>query len=239
MRSLKIRFFQALVILSMTLLAACGSKEPETPEEVSYLFWKAVISNNQERAAELTVPTSVHYLASLHNGSNELVAVDIGEPVITQGRAVVETTLQGVTADGETVSYPTQTHLTQYDGQWRVEAQRTVAMLGGNKSIEDFVRQFSDTLSTLGEQLNSAISQGVQGFSESMEESLPQINAQLEELQKSDKFKTMGAQLGKVLGDGIKDFTAELSDGIEELSDQVEKAAAEVDGADPVATPSP
>ena len=100
-----------------------------------------------------------------------------------------------------------------------------------NNSVEDFVRQFSETLSMLGEQLNTAIAQGVEGFSESMEETLPEINAQLQELQQSDKFKNIGAQLGKVLGDGIREFTEELSEGIEDLSAEVEKAAAAVDEA--------
>lgn len=229
MGSQQSRFFQFLVILlCLTVLTACGSKEPETPKEVSTLFWEAVISNNQERAAELTSPTSVHYLKSLHNESSELKSVDVSEPVISEGKAVVETTLHGLSEDGEPVSYPTKTHLTQYDGQWRIEAEQTVAMLSNN-SVEDFVRELSETLSMLGEQLNTAIEQGVQGFSESMEETLPEINEQLEQLQQSDKFKTMGAQLGQVLSDGIREFTEDLSDGIEDLSEEVEKAAAEMD----------
>ena len=210
MRFQQTRFFKFLVIFSLTLIAACGSKEPETPKEVSTLFWEAVISNNQERAAELTTPASVQQLKSLHNESSELKSVDVGEPVISEGKAIVETTLHGVTEDGESISYPTKTFLAQYDGQWRIEAAQTVTMLSNN-SVEDFVRQFSETLSMLGEQLNTAIAQGVEGFSESMEETLPEINAQLQELQQSDKFKNIGAQLGKVLGDGIREFTEELS----------------------------
>ncbi len=230
MRSLQSRFFQLIAILCLTLLAACGSKEPETPREVSTLFWEAVISNNQERASELTSPISTHHLSSLHNESNELKSVDVGEPVITEGKAVVETTLHGITEGGESVSYPTKTYLTQYDGQWRIEAEQTVAMLSNN-SAQDVFRQLSETFSMLGEQLNTAFEQGIQGFSESMEETLPEINAQLEQLQQSDKFKNMGSQLGKVLSDGIKDFTEELSEGLEDLSAEVEKAAAEVDSA--------
>jgi len=230
MEQLQKRIFTLLTVLSLSFLVACGS-DPKTPKDVSTLFWEAVISNNQERAKELANPISAHHLKSLQNDASELKSVDVGEPVISDGKAVVETVLHGLTEDGDAVSYPTKTYLVQYDGEWRVEAEQTVALLSSNNSVEDVLRELGKTFSLLGEQLNAAISQGVEGFSESMEESLPEINSSLKQLQQSDKFKDIGAQLGKVLGEGIKDFTQELSEGIDELSEEVEKAAAEIDAA--------
>lgn len=221
----------SLLIIIFMVLAACGG-QPETPADVSSAFWKAVIKNDQDAAKALTLPISAHHLATLHNDASQLKSVEFGEPQVTENKAVVETTLYGLTDDGEKVSFPTTTHLVKYDEGWRVEAEQTVAMLNtGSTGFEEVLQELGQTFSVLGQQLSDAFNQGVEGFSESMEETLPEINQQLEELQQSDKFKNMGSQLGKVLGEGLKEFTQELNEGLEELNAEVEKAAAEIDAA--------
>lgn len=221
----------SLLLIMFLVLAACGGK-PETPADVSSAFWKAVIKNDQDAAKALTLPISSHYLASLHNDASQLKSVEFGEPQVSGNTAVVETTLYGLTDDGEKVSFPTTTHLVKYNEGWRVEAEKTVAVLDtGSSGFEDVLQELGQTFSVLGQQLSDAFNQGVDGFSESMEETLPQINQQLQELQQSDKFKNMGSQLGKVLGEGIREFTQELNQGLQELSTEVEKAAAEIDAA--------
>lgn len=220
-----------LLITLLLLLAACGG-QPESPQDVSDAFWKAVIKNDQDAAKALTSPISAHYLASLHNEASQLKSVDVGEPQITDNKAIIETTLHGLTEDGEKVSYPTTTHLVKYDDAWRIEAEQTVSMLNtGGSGFEEVLHELGKTFSMLGEQLSQALDQGVEGFSESMEDTLPEINQQLQELQQSEKFKNMGSQLGKVLGQGISEFTKELNEGLEELSTEVEKAAAEIEAA--------
>lgn len=219
-----------ILMVCLLALTACGG-QPKTPQSVTDTFWKAVIKNDQDGAKELTTPVSAHFLASLHNETSQLKSVELSEPVVTENTAVVETILHGKTEDGEDVAYPTTTYLVKYDDAWRVEAEQTVGMLTSNNPVEDVLAELGQTFSMLGKQLSDALDQGLQGFSESMEETLPQINSQLEELQESDKFKNMGSQLGKVLGQGLSDFTAELSDGLEELNKEVEKAAAEIDAA--------
>lgn len=217
-----------LAIVCLGLLVVACSGKPASPKDVSTLFWEAVITNDIEKAKSLATPLTSHHVDSLDNESRQLKSVDVSEPVISESRAMVETVLHGVDENGEQSTFPTRTYLVKYDDEWRVDAEQTVNLLARD-SVDDLLEEVGKTLSLFGEQLGDALSQGVEGFNESLNEKLPEIQRKLQELQSSEKFKSLGADLGKVLSEGIEQFTDEVSQGLEELSKDLEEVNTELE----------
>ncbi len=213
--------FWAGVIIILVLFAGC-SKNNADPKVVSTLFWEAVISNNQEKANQLATINSKSAIESLENDAQQLQSVEVSAVEITDNKAVVETILHGITSEGEPVSFPTSTILVKEDRAWKVDASDTVNTLMAN-AVENMVSEMGERFSELGQQLSSALTEGMQGFSEEINKSLPKINTQLKKLKDSEKFRDLGAQLGKALADGIQQFTEELNDGLKELSKELDR----------------
>ncbi len=209
------------ILVMLVLFAGC-TKKYDDPKVVSTLFWEAVISNNQEKANQLSTANSTSAIESMENDAEQLQSVEVNTVEIDNNKAVVETILHGVTSEGEPVSFPTSTILVKEDDIWKVDASDTVNTLMAN-AVENMVAEMGERFSELGSQLSSALTAGMQGFSEEINKSLPKINSQLKKLKDSEKFRDLGAQLGSALADGIQMFTEELNDGLKELSSELDR----------------
>lgn len=209
-----------IVIAMMMLVAACS--KTDDPRVASTLFWEAVISNNQDKAIELSTEGSSSAIASLENDAQQLQSVEVISMEVTDNSAVVKTVLHGLTDEGESVSFPTSTILVKEEKQWKVDASSTVNTLMAN-AVENMVEVMGQRFNELGTQLSDALTEGMKGFSDEINKTLPKINSQLKKLKDDEKFRDLGAQLGKALSDGIQQFTSELNDGLKELSQELER----------------
>ena len=209
------------ILILLALFAGCANNT-EDPKVVSTLFWEAVISNNLEKANQLSSANSNRAIESLENDAKQLQSVEVTAVEVTNGRAEAATILHGITSEGEPVSFPTSTILVKEGDIWKVDASDTVNTLMAN-AVEGMVEEMGERFSELGSQLSSALTEGMQGFSEEINKSLPKINSQLKKLKDDEKFRDLGAQLGKALADGIQMFTEELNEGLKELSSELDR----------------
>ena len=210
----------ALLVIVFTSISSCSNTDD--PRVVSTLFWEAVISNNQDKARKLSTEVSRSAVESLENDAQQLQSVEVISAELGGDKAVVKTILHGLTEEGEPVSFPTSTILVKQDKEWKVDASETVNTLMAN-AVENMVETMGKRFNELGSQLSNALTDGMKGFSDEINKTLPRINSQLKKLQDDEKFRDLGAQLGRSLADGIQQFTTELNEGLKELSRELDR----------------
>lgn len=151
-------------ILAFAAALACGGA-PETPEEVTADFWRAVAGRDIARARERASSGTTHLVGSFLREA-PIEDVLLGETLRDEGSASVSTSL--TTRPGEQplrVTFPT--HLVREGDGWRVEVDRTHAafqkavFVGGMRELGDAVgrgaRELGEAIDEGGREMERAL----------------------------------------------------------------------------------
>lgn len=201
------RSLSALALILATLvLTACA--RPDTPQEVTEHFWRAVIAGDAEAAAELST--------LVNEGAYDAFERDWQAATVTYGRVVIEgdqasvhVTIQGL-PQGPDSGVDAITHLVRTDGLWQVDYYRTADTLAAGAGLERFVGK----LEALGRDLSERFSQQSDQASRDMAE----ITAELERLADTanQRLQILVDEYGEVLDRALKDLSRSLEEALEQ-----------------------
>lgn len=227
-----------LLLLSLLLLlAACAGQPPALPDRTARDFWQAVIANDRDRMARLVVPGTLPDPSVLGNDKQVLARVEVGAMTIDGDSAQVVTTLVGKAEDGQPAQRVTlTTWLRRVDGQWKVDGRRTVDSLVAN-SPDLLLRQLDRNLQQIGSAVQRGLDEGLTEFLQALNQQLPQVKKELEQLSDPDKTRRLGEQLGRVFSESLRQALEQFNQGLEALSEELEKASPPPGG--PPAAPPP
>ncbi len=227
------------LLLPLLLLAACATRPPALPDQTARQFWQAVIANDRTAMAELVVPGTLPDPAVLGNDKHVLRSVQIGAMTIDGDRAQVVTTLVGQDPQGhETRRVTLTTWLARVDGQWKVDGRKTVDSLLAH-SPDLLLRQLDENLQQIGSAVQRGLNEGLTEFLDALNQQLPQVKKELQQLSDPDKTRRLGEQLGRVFSDSLRQALQQINQGLEELSRELEQATPPPAGQTPAPAPAP
>jgi len=116
---------RSALLAALAALAACG--EVASPEEVALEFWTAAAAHDFAVAAPFSTATRPADVQASLGTFSPSASPAIGEALMSENRASVETIFLGSTAR-ERLAF--DTHLVQVDGAWRVDLAATAEELG-------------------------------------------------------------------------------------------------------------
>ncbi|UCH82954.1 MAG: hypothetical protein JSW50_10820 [Candidatus Latescibacterota bacterium] len=123
--------FALLALWLVPALVGCGNSEDESLT-VAKAFWKAMENEDIETARSLCTEETAGSITVNGDEKSEDVAVTFGRVEIIDGESHVTTTIAGENEDGSIMSIPMETILVRRDGEWKVDATRTMmSVLGG------------------------------------------------------------------------------------------------------------
>jgi DNA anti-recombination protein RmuC len=222
------KHLKALLLFSLTITGLQACAQQATPEEVAQSFWNAVISNDSGVMQQHAAKGSLENLSLLDNTDKMLSAVEVGQAVIKEGKATIETTLINHQNEKET-RLPMTTSLLLEDEQWKVNGQESINALVAtsmNLMMSDMTKDFS----VMGQQLNETISTGLQEFLSAFNKEVPTLKKELEKFSDEKKAQEIGQKMGALLSKGLNDVLQEFNKGLNELSQELDKNEAEATG---------
>lgn len=155
------------LVLLVFLLNACG--ESDSPSAVSKEFWQAVQSKDMESAKEFSTWETVVYLKFLNADTFKPERFELGEEMIGETRAEVETTLYTSKLGESGVKLPGVTVLVKTDKGWRVNVKKSMTSVVKNSANNVF------------DQLNGLMQEGIDGLDNSLSEALNELGGALDE----------------------------------------------------------
>lgn len=217
-----------LTALFTILLTGCG-QEP-SPEEITEGFWQAVIDGNAEEMQAFAADNSLENPGLLDNSEKMLVAFETSEATITGERAEVPTVLIG-NHNGQKTRMPVTTFLIKQEDGWKVDGQASVNTMVSS-SIELMMQSMTHNLSSMGQELNNAISSGMNEFMGGIQKGMPVLKEEMEKLTADGKADEIGQKLGALLSQGLTEALEGFNKGLEELSSELDAASEAKQGAD-------
>lgn len=216
------RFLPWLTTLTLLalLLTACG-QEP-TPEEITEGFWQAVIDGDTESMQQLAADDTLQNPKLLDNSEKMLVAFEVAEATVTGTKAEVPTVLLGE-HEGTETRMPVTTYLIKQEDGWKVDGQMSVNTMVSS-SIELMMQSMTNNLSSMGMELNDAISSGMNEFMGGIQQGLPVLKDELDKLTADGKAEEIGQKLGALLSQGLTEALEGFNKGLEELSQELDSA---------------
>lgn len=155
-----------LVMISF-FLAACN--KADTPADVSKQFWTAVKERDMESAKLVATWDTVDYLKYLNTEKLHPERFELGEQMVGETRAEVETVLFTSKVGKSGVKLPGVTVLVMTEKGWRVNVK---------KSMTSVVKYSANTVL---DQLNGLMQEGIQGLDQSLSEAMNELGSTLEQ----------------------------------------------------------
>jgi len=121
---------RSALLVALAALAACG--QVASPEEVALEFWTAAAAHDYAVAAPFSTAARASQVAASLGAFAPEGSPAIGEALMSENRALVETIFLG-NAAGERIAF--ETHLVQIDGAWRVDLDATAQEFGRAASL--------------------------------------------------------------------------------------------------------
>lgn len=218
------KYLNALLLVFLTIAGIQACAQQATPEEVAQSFWDAVISNDKDVMQKHVVKGSLENPSLLDNSDKMLSAVEMGEALIKDGKATIETILINNQGDKET-RLPLTTSLQLEDEQWKVNGQESINALVAT-SMNLMMSNMTQDLSAMGQQLNDSISTGLQEFLSAFNKEIPTLKQELEKFSDKEKAQEIGQKMGALFSKGLNDVLQEFNKGLEELSQELDNTQA-------------
>ena len=168
------------LVLCMLLLSACGGSD--TPKDVTNRFWEAVESNDMETAKELSTWDTVVYLEVLDTHEFSPERFELGEAMLGDTRAEIETTLYSSKLGEEGVKLPGVTALVKTDKGWKVNVKKSMAavikssansMFGQlNGLMQEGLKELDESLGDVVNELGNALEEGAEELKKEFEKPL-------------------------------------------------------------------
>ncbi|MBS3803165.1 MAG: hypothetical protein KGY54_01350 [Oleiphilaceae bacterium] len=194
--------------LLLSVLALAGCSKPQTPQEVTEVFWQAVVTGD---AGEVVEHSTLEDETEFDGFSQDWVGVtpELGRVVIEDRKAWVVTRFEGLAHSGEQANEKpaeSATYLLKVNDQWLVDYERTAEALAERPVFEKLM----DELETFGDK----VKEGLSGQSGAAARKLEEIAQEFEQL--SDLAGERLSELSEEYGDNIKQSLEELSRSIRE-----------------------
>ncbi len=159
-------YLYGLLVLMLTI-SACGT--PESPKAISQQFWKSIQNRDMESAKLVATWDTVDYLKYLNTEKLHPERFELGEQMLGETRAEVNTTLYTTKQGQSGIKLPGVTVLDKTDHGWRVNVKKTMT------SVVKY------TANNVFDQLNDLLHEGIKGLDESLSESMNELGRTLEE----------------------------------------------------------
>ena len=197
------------LISAVLLLTACFS--PKTPQEVSQLFWQAVIENDTASIIKFSTLTDIkQYDAFSHDWSQS--EASWGKVTIEDNRASIVTSISGP-GDPDVNNKQFITYLFQYDGQWKVDYART----RDEMQSDTFGNIFSQ-LSLISQNISENISQQLTIGADNIDLEMARITQELQQL---------SSTLSEQASQSLNKYAESLAHKLDELARSVERVLKE------------
>ena len=155
------------VMVLILSLSSCGT--PDSPKAVSKQFWDSVQKRDMESAKMMATWDTVDYLKYLNTEKIHPERYELGDQMLGEERAEVNTILYTTKMGQSGVKLPGVTVLVKTDHGWRVNVKQTMT------SVVKY------TANNVFDQLNGLLQEGIKGLDESLSESMNEIGRALEE----------------------------------------------------------
>lgn len=155
------------IMTLLLLLSACGTAD--TPKAVTQQFWDSVQKRDMESAKMMATWDTAGYLKYLNTEKTHPERFELGDEMLGDTRAEVNTVLYTTKMGQSGVKLPGVTVLVKTDHGWRVNVKQTMT------SVVKY------TANNVFDQLNGLLQEGIKGLDESLSESMNELGRALEE----------------------------------------------------------
>jgi len=205
------KFKYAFIILPLALailLSACS--KPQTPLEVSQVFWQAVIEGNVADVVNYsTLASESGYEAFSRDWTGMLPSW--GKIIIEEHEARVHTHVSKPDAAQSEMLYFV-TYLVRQDDQWKVDYDKTEKVVLASSAVSDFVNQ----ITTIGNEI-----------SQQFEEASKMVTAELESL--NNQLIQLTENLGDQAASAVEKYSEIMRQHLDALASSIENAIKEQD----------
>lgn len=168
MITFKIRTIAIMLFIAVSyFLVACSGTQ--SPADISKQFWNAVQERDMEAAKLVATWDTVDYLKYLNTEKLHPERFELGEQMVGDTRAEVETVLYTSELGKSGVKLPGVTVLVMTDKGWRVNVK---------KSMTSVVKYSANNVF---DQLNGLMQEGIQGLDQSFSEAINELGGALEQ----------------------------------------------------------
>lgn len=193
------------LIATSTLLTACSG--PETPQEVSEVFWQSVIEGD---AGDVSEYSTLVDEAAFDSFERDWQGVEVhwGRVVIDGREARIDTIIDGLA--GNDAAQETTTYLVERNGEWLVDYYRT----GDGLDQSPLFGQMLGKLEKLGQDLQSRWEQQ----SDDMAEQIDRMTRELEQQadMASERFSILLEEYGEQLEKHLDELSRSIEDALKE-----------------------
>ena len=153
-----------LICLLLPVLVGCGSGGDESLA-VAEGFWRAMENEDIEAARSYCTRETAGAVTINKDKEPQDVDVSFGSVEIVDGESHVSTTIVSTNEDGSMMSIPMETILVKRDGEWRVDAARTMMSV------------FSGAMSVMMDSMKKGMEEMGQAMAESMKSAVEDAGA--------------------------------------------------------------
>lgn len=153
-------------VANLFALTACN--ESQTPKEISQKFWQAVQDRDMESAKMVATWDTVAYLKFLNTEKFHPERFELGEQMMGETRAEIETVLFTSKPGKSGIKLPGVTVLVKTDKGWRVNVK---------KSMTSVVKYSANSVF---DQLNGLMQEGIKELDQSFSEAMNELGSTLE-----------------------------------------------------------
>ncbi|GMR05728.1 MAG: hypothetical protein BMS9Abin25_0303 [Gammaproteobacteria bacterium] len=195
--------FISLSLALVILLSACS--KPQTPLEVSQVFWQAVIEGNVADVVDYsTLGSEKGYEAFSRDWSG--MQPSWGKIIIEEHEARVNTQVSKPDAAQSEMLYFV-TYLVKQGDQWKVDYDKTEKVVLASSAVSDFVNR----ITSIGNEIT-----------QQFEEASKTVTAELESL--NNQLIQLTENLGDQASGAIKKYSDILRQHLDALASSIEKA---------------
>ena len=147
-------------------LAACS--KTETPADISKRFWQAVQEGEMDKAKMLSTWDTVEYLKFLNTDKLKPERFELGEQMVGETRAEIETVLFTNKLGQSGIKLPGVTVLTKTESGWRVNVRNSMTSVVKHSTNNVF------------DQLNGFMQEGIKGLDQTLSEAMNELGSVIE-----------------------------------------------------------